>query len=30
LAWHRWQENQVDDAATLAPIYLHVAGTPIS
>lgn len=30
LAWKRWQENQVDDAATLAPIYLHVAGTPIS
>ena len=29
LAWVRWQENQVDDAALLAPIYLHVAGTPI-
>lgn len=29
LAWGRWQEDQVDDAATLAPIYLHVAGTPI-
>ena len=29
LAWNRWQENQVDDAASLAPIYLHVAGTPI-
>lgn len=29
LAWERWQKNQVDDAATLAPIYLHVAGTPI-
>jgi tRNA threonylcarbamoyladenosine biosynthesis protein TsaB len=29
LAWARWQNNQVDDAATLAPIYLHVAGTPI-
>ena len=29
LAWERWQENLVDDAATLAPIYLHVAGTPI-
>lgn len=29
LAWRRWQENQVDDAATLSPIYLHVAGTPI-
>ena len=30
LAWTRWQENQVSDAASLAPIYLHVAGTPIS
>lgn len=30
LAWTRWQANQVDDAATLAPIYLHVAGTPIN
>lgn len=30
LAWVRWQNNQVDDAATLAPIYLHVAGTPIT
>lgn len=30
LAWARWQNNQVDDAATLAPIYLHVAGTPIT
>lgn len=30
LAWTRWQENQVDDAAALAPIYLHVAGTPIA
>ena len=29
LAWARWQNHQVDDAATLAPIYLHVAGTPI-
>jgi tRNA threonylcarbamoyladenosine biosynthesis protein TsaB len=29
LAWARWQDNDVDDAATLAPIYLHVAGTPI-
>lgn len=29
LAWNRWQDNDVDDAATLAPIYLHVAGTPI-
>lgn len=30
LAWNRWKENQVNDAASLAPIYLHVAGTPIS
>lgn len=30
LAWQRWQENRTDDAATLTPIYLHVAGTPIS
>ena len=29
LAWARWQADQVDDAALLAPIYLHVAGTPI-
>lgn len=29
LAWSRWRNNQVDDVATLAPIYLHVAGTPI-
>lgn len=29
LAWNRWQDDDVDDAATLAPIYLHVAGTPI-
>jgi len=29
LAWNRWQNDQVDDAAALAPIYLHVAGTPI-
>jgi len=28
LAWARLQENQVDDAASLAPIYLHVAGAP--
>jgi tRNA threonylcarbamoyladenosine biosynthesis protein TsaB len=25
LAWARWQAGQVDDEATLAPIYLHVA-----
>ncbi|MEN9562953.1 MAG: hypothetical protein RIR73_1197 [Chloroflexota bacterium] len=29
LAWARWQDNDVDDVAALAPIYLHVAGTPI-
>lgn len=27
LAWWRWQNGQVDDEATLAPIYLHVAGS---
>jgi tRNA threonylcarbamoyladenosine biosynthesis protein TsaB len=26
LAWQRWQAGQVDKAASLAPIYLHVAG----
>jgi hypothetical protein len=25
LAWARWQAGDVDDDATLAPIYLHVA-----
>jgi tRNA threonylcarbamoyladenosine biosynthesis protein TsaB len=25
LAWARWQAGDVDDEATLAPIYLHVA-----
>ncbi len=25
LAWTRWQSGRVDDDATLAPIYLHVA-----
>jgi len=25
LAWARWQAGQVDDGATLAPIYLHAA-----
>ena len=30
LAWARWQKNEVDDAASLAPIYLHVEGTPIA
>lgn len=29
LAWKRWQKNDVDDLAALAPVYLHVAGTPI-
>jgi tRNA threonylcarbamoyladenosine biosynthesis protein TsaB len=24
-AWIRWQAGDVDDSATLAPIYLHVA-----
>lgn len=28
LAWTRLQENKVDEAASLAPIYLHVAGAP--
>jgi tRNA threonylcarbamoyladenosine biosynthesis protein TsaB len=25
LAWARWQNNDVDDEASLAPLYLHVA-----
>jgi tRNA threonylcarbamoyladenosine biosynthesis protein TsaB len=29
LAWERWQKDEVDDAASLAPVYLHVEGTPI-
>lgn len=29
LAWARWQAGDVDEAASLAPIYLHVAGAPI-
>lgn len=29
LAWERWHKGDVDNAASLAPIYLHVAGTPI-
>jgi tRNA threonylcarbamoyladenosine biosynthesis protein TsaB len=29
MAWARWQKNEVDDLASLAPIYLHVEGTPI-
>jgi tRNA threonylcarbamoyladenosine biosynthesis protein TsaB len=27
LAWRRWQAGNVDDAASLAPVYLHIAGT---
>ena len=30
LAWTRFQNNDVDNAASLAPIYLHVEGTPIA
>jgi tRNA threonylcarbamoyladenosine biosynthesis protein TsaB len=26
LAWQKWQAGKVDSAASLAPIYLHVAG----
>ena len=26
IAWNRWQAGQMDAAASLAPIYLHVAG----
>jgi tRNA threonylcarbamoyladenosine biosynthesis protein TsaB len=26
LAWNRWQAGQTDEAASLAPIYLHVEG----
>jgi tRNA threonylcarbamoyladenosine biosynthesis protein TsaB len=25
LAWERWQDGAQDEAASLAPIYLHVA-----
>lgn len=28
LAWMRWKAGQVDEAASLAPIYLHAAGAP--
>lgn len=28
IAWARLQDNKVDEAASLAPIYLHVAGAP--
>lgn len=27
LAWSRWQKGHVNEAASLAPIYLHVAGS---
>ena len=27
LAWERWQAGAQDDAASLAPIYLHVANS---
>ena len=26
IAWNRWQAGKTDLAASLAPIYLHVAG----
>jgi len=26
LAWQKWQAGKTDTAASLAPIYLHVAG----
>ncbi|MGQ9833593.1 MAG: tRNA (adenosine(37)-N6)-threonylcarbamoyltransferase complex dimerization subunit type 1 TsaB [Candidatus Villigracilaceae bacterium] len=29
LAWKRWQNGQVDGAANLAPIYLHLTGETI-
>jgi tRNA threonylcarbamoyladenosine biosynthesis protein TsaB len=28
IAWQRWQAGQTDPPASLAPIYLHVAGGP--
>ena len=28
LAWERWQAGRTDEAASLAPIYLHVEGGP--
>lgn len=30
LAWARWQAGEVDDEASLAPIYLHMAGSNIA
>jgi tRNA threonylcarbamoyladenosine biosynthesis protein TsaB len=26
LAWEKWQADEIDPTATLAPIYLHLAG----
>jgi tRNA threonylcarbamoyladenosine biosynthesis protein TsaB len=28
LAWTRWKDGKADEIASLAPIYLHVAGAP--
>ena len=28
IAWKRWQAGEVDPTATIAPIYIHVAGGP--
>ncbi len=28
LAWMRWKDGKADEIASLAPIYLHVAGAP--
>jgi tRNA threonylcarbamoyladenosine biosynthesis protein TsaB len=30
LAWNRWQAGGVDDAAALAPVYLHVEGVSLA
>ncbi len=30
LAWARFEKNEADEPAALAPIYLHIEGTPIS
>jgi len=29
LAWARWKSGNADEPVSLAPIYLHVAGTPV-
>jgi tRNA threonylcarbamoyladenosine biosynthesis protein TsaB len=29
LAWARWQAGEVDDEASLAPIYLHTDGSSL-